>query len=142
MTISSAVSEAINKELPNAVAQELKAFIERANKDASRNEFLEDQVKELEKNKKELSVEVQDLRALQLRKSELDEKERGMKVEMAELKVEEAEKRAELAYNLVDRVFKNPVVKKQAFGSTSVWNPQYSGMASVPTNETTTETTE
>lgn len=146
MGINLAITDAIQKELPSAVASELQKYIEEAEKNKSSMGNLQDLNAKYFKELSDLRSNVDELTKLNLRKEGIDEQERNLKLEVANIKLVEAEKRAETIFVLVDRIFKNPVVTKTISGTTPVYVPTTGNggsgyTTSVQTTETTTETT-
>lgn len=77
----------------------------------SRNKELLEKVIELEGNIKKLLDTILNLEKYKDKAEKTDEKEKGLDITIANIKIEEAEKRANLAKDFLYAVFKNPTFK-------------------------------
>lgn len=115
MSLSETIAKAIQENLPAATAAELSKFITSAEQ---KSKALEQSIDALAKKEKEieqlkekvvkLEKEVRQEEAFADRQKALTEAENNLKVSIAELRVVEAEKRADMAKDLVGMVFRSP----------------------------------
>ncbi len=128
MSINDAITKAIQENLPAATAGELQKYILKA--DATEKDFkalklkfdevlntTETQAKQIKdyKGKKEFFL------SLQKREANIILAENNLKVAMAELKIIEAEKRADAVYKLAEIAFKNRSITKMVSTSVPVY---------------------
>lgn len=150
MNLEAKVAEAIRSSLPEQTAGELKAYIEElegraAAADRLREQYegicagYEEAIKDRDAAKSELdeirgeqkSIE-RDRAKLKASFIALEERERNRDLEIAEIKRDEAEKRADIAVSLVEKVFANnrykhrvPVARSIAMSAPVVDNQGY-----------------
>ena len=115
MDINKEMEEVIKKNLPEATASTLKKYLEEAedNKKKLTTAYLEveayvKKVVALDKEIGYLKTQVKTENELVAREKTVFDKENKLEVTLANLKVAEAEKRADAVYNLAGIVFKNP----------------------------------
>ncbi len=120
MTLSTEIQEAIKKNLSGMVATELQQYIAQAEEDKRKLTDLQSGL--VEKNLKITSQarEIEELKALNnsaaandLKSAELQERERNLKVTLAEARVVAAEAAKADIYTLVHGLFRNTEYKKQ-----------------------------
>lgn len=110
------ILDAVKKNLPAVAATELGKYIEQAEKDKN---LLPQTKAELDSYKAKYSAIEKELAhylALNLRKENIDEQERNLRVVLADAKATEAERRSKDIFDLVGVVFKNPVVRQNLSG--------------------------
>lgn len=142
MSLSEAVKNAINAELPNQVANELKIYIQETEGAKAEATLVNKKYNDLNSEYRALDNKYQELFKLNLRKEELDERERNLKVETAGVFAKESEKRADMIFSLVDRIFRNSEVKRTLTGNVPVMVPPGGpGMSSYVTTQSVQEST-
>lgn len=119
MSLNDEITQAIQKNLPAAVAGELKLYLAQAEKDKEAIEALKNKVSKLEEQNKngqraydELEGKYKTLADLKLRDDSISERERNLEVTLANHKVNAAEGRANVIQSLVETIFKNPVTRR------------------------------
>jgi len=139
--------ELINANMPGIQAQAMQEYIEQAEKDKKNLKSAQSSIDTLraDHNKQDeeitsLKARVRDLVPFKTKHEEVLEKERDLRVQMAEMRVEEAEKRATSIESLAQTMFRNASVRKtvSSFGSTPVAVAGY--VINESYNNTTTET--
>jgi hypothetical protein len=151
MAMNDEITQAIQKNLPAAVAGELKSYLAQAEADKEQIVRLSDKVAQLrqaceigDKALKDAQEKLAAHVAIDKRLAEVTEKENRLAVTLAEARASAAERRAEDIHALVGTVFKNPTVKRSLYenqGMNQQYNSQTGGTIAVP-NGTTTITEE
>jgi ATP-dependent Lon protease len=150
------IREAINKNLPSAVASELKTFIEVAEKRRITIAQLEDRIRRTEEEKRTLSSDKYLLEKELVQVNTLLDKYRVRERELssAEEKIHNAEVNAKVAsarmqgmYEVISMVFANNIVKTNIHNNTQVpvvmpGNPQYGSGPYVASHQQSEDKTE
>jgi hypothetical protein len=121
------IVDVIQSQLPAQTAGVLKAYLEetssslkelKACKEAlkEKTEELRDSQRENDKISKALAIFKNREQLLESAEFDVRERERKLDVAMLNLQVQEANNRAKICFDLVDRVFKNPTYVKQTIG--------------------------
>lgn len=117
--LSADIKAAIQKNLPAEVADSLRAYLAQAEKDKTEIEQLNSTVKGQGQLVADQRASIDSLTAKLAKHADLDgrekivsEREHKIKVEIAELKMTEAEKRATELRNVLEIVFKSPVYRR------------------------------
>lgn len=138
MSLSEDVKKAIEKDLPNLVGKELQKYITEAEDlKATYSNLLEENTrtrKLVDAQEQELAM----LRGLNLSRLELAEKERDLKVVLAEAKAANSELLVRQAFDMVGMVFRNQTISKTIFESGSKYNSGCNESISKEHTETTT----
>lgn len=156
--IKTQLHELITANFPAIQATAMQEYVEQAEKDKSKLTTLEASLNAVRAERdeqaaeiKRLELRVRDLVPYKTKSDEVDEKARDLRVEMAELKVAEAEKRVGEINGLVTTIFMNSNVRRSVstIGTTPLVVPGhvdpngYNNMApytiSQPFDSTTTE---
>ncbi len=138
--INDAVSKAINENLPSAVAQELKQYIQDAEVLKASAENLRALLETNSKEREKLVAEVTELRKLNLKAGVLDERHRNLEVMSAQMQMVESEKRADMLFGLVDKLLRNPVVTKSMSGNVPVAIPASNGCSGYTSSQQVSQT--
>ena len=111
------IQEVVKQNLPEATAKEMSSFIAQAEQDKVRLSELEEktlsQQETIEKQCKaieELNELVSRSETLDARANALDKREQALELTLAKTKLEESEKRSDMAERLVAKVFGHPSV--------------------------------
>lgn len=112
MNISESLQKAIQENLPQLVGTELQQFIQDANRTSELYAKLKQENESLRDWRDKAAKQIDGLEKLQLRKEILDEKERDLKVAVAESKADNSQALAKQAFEMVSLVFHNPIVTK------------------------------
>lgn len=142
MTLTTEIQQLIEKQLPAMHADQLAKFIKDANDTEKKLEEADKYNKSLAEKINELELERGRLRSLQLRSEELDKREGSLNqrdialqlkelkhqiiVDNSNLKVIEAEKRADSVYNLVGILFQNERISQSIMENRSRFVPSHS----------------
>lgn len=146
--LKDAMLEVIEKNLPQATAENLKILLTERDAAIKKVKVLEAKVKARDEVIEDLNTQIAKLNNLNLEsrdlKSErdaLEESKRNLRVNIAEYKLAEAEKRANVVTQLADTVFKNRNLVQTSFTSGSIPVKDNSGYVSnFPLAMTTTVT--
>lgn len=151
MSLKEEISKAIEKNLPAAVAEELGEYLREAESNKSTAQYLRGQVSRLEEKNESLEEELkkhkensQAQEKLTARERGVEDRERALELEVARIKLEEANKRADIVHALAGTIFRNPVVKRTAVESThfgSRWDYNQNRNVDSETGKSTEETT-
>lgn len=123
-TFENEIGTLIEKHLPQVHGEMLRNRLEQAAKDAAELERLRGRVKMLEENSvtredmiADLQKELRKHEHLATREEAVEKRERALRVEILEIKLQESERRAEAITNLVGQLVRNTEFRSQAFGS-------------------------
>jgi hypothetical protein len=119
------IKDIISKNLPEQVGTILKDRLHQAEQDAEYIVLLERKLSERDAEIKTLYSTISDYKSMNIHKEhldrlqeELDKRERAIILEVTNIKLEEAIKRSDATYRLVEHIFRSPVVKKQIMNET------------------------
>lgn len=137
MELTKELEQIIRNNLPAQVGETLQKVLAEGQEAKRLLEQKTTRIAELEGSLARLLAENEQLRAfkresanLDARARGLDEEERNLKVQMLELQVKEAERRADVVTSLVDRFVRNVDVRRSITGpgeAVVVMPPQFSG---------------
>lgn len=147
------IAKAIKKDLPNQVGEQLQELLAQGERDAKAVKDQADQINKriIEEDKLRKKIdELLELKhrssGLDSRESDLNDQEDNLKVAMLEVKLEEANKRADMVKDFTSGLVRNTEFKETVFSNsfTNARNtPQgYHDAESSNTDTTTTKTTE
>lgn len=147
MSLKTEISQSIQKNLPAAVAEELKSYLEQAKADKAALQektgqcekarlALEEATKERDELRSRVLAEVE----LETKRLELEARERAMDLKLAIADRLAAEKTCNAVLELTRIVFKNPTLTYNTSGSKSeaVTNNGYTSTQNMPFNSMTT----
>lgn len=124
MNLEEKFSKLIKEELPGKVGKELQEVLLQAEKDAKELEECKEYNKQLIKEKESLKFKISELNAqidskavFEAKLTNLEERERDLKVTQLELQLGEANKRADMVKEFTSGLVRNTVFKRNIFDS-------------------------
>lgn len=129
MNLNEEITLAIQKNLPAAVAGELKSYLEEAEKNKiliielqENNKELRDSYNTTYNNCHNLEIKLNQHKTLDIREAEILKQENNLKVTIAQIELTHALKRADIIQELVSTIFKNPTMRRSLTKSDSMNN--------------------
>lgn len=142
MALTDAIKDAIKKNLPEQVAEELRSYIEEAKAQAENLKHISTQLKEAHYFEKQLTEEIEQLKNKLKSYQNLEQREKDVlakekQIALTELSEVKEKEKVVLMQGLVNAIFRNKTImhRNSSFGN----DAQYPGGSYNKTNNTTIE---